>query len=68
MALTDANDEKRKGIEVRMLAENHSHHVRVWWTMRGSECWLIACGCPHYEIGMSVQEYETIRDLMLAGF
>lgn len=66
--LTDANGNERRGIEVYIFAEMQGQHICILWTVRGSECWLIACGCPHYEIGMSVQEYETIRDLMLAGF
>lgn len=66
--LTDANGEERKGIETDMLVAVGEPHVRILWTARRADCWLIACGCPHYEIGMSVQEYETVRDLMLAGF
>ena len=66
--LTDANGNDRKGIKVNLFAEMYGRHIRVLWTARGAECWLIACGCPHYEVGMSAQEYETIRDLMIAGF
>lgn len=66
--LIDADGNKRKGIEVLYMSfETGKPPVRVLWTTRWSECWLIACGCPHYEIGMSIQEYETVRDLMLAG-
>lgn len=66
--LTDANGEERKGIETDMLAATSKPHVRIWWTAKPADCWLIACGVPYYGVGLSEREYETIRDLMLAGF
>lgn len=66
--MRDANGEERKGIEVYVRCEIDNPYSRVLDQIRPNDCWLIACGCPAYEVGISDREYKTIRDLMLAGF
>lgn len=61
MALTDANGEARKGIEVQYRVECGRHG----WPAVPTE-WDAEIACEEEE--GRIPFYETIRDLMLAGF